>query len=106
MTAPPGCAENRGTLCVSPQKGTAGGASPAGGMLGRGRDLRPNINVLRQWHLPLSRAYRSHPLFGNISAEIGRVAPSLTGRAGSMADPHTQSQASNLGNVLRERGSL
>jgi len=45
-------------------------------------------------------------LFGNISAEIGRVAPSLTGQAGSMADPHTQSQASNLGNVLRERGSL
>src|SRR5262249_39127125 len=26
MTAPPGYGENRGTLCVSPQKGTAGGA--------------------------------------------------------------------------------
>ena len=29
MTAPPGCVENRGTLCVSPQKGTAGAAGAA-----------------------------------------------------------------------------
>jgi integrase len=50
-------------------------------------------------------------LFGNISAEIGRIAPSLTGQAGSMEDPHSQSQrsqsqVSNPGNVLLERGSL
>src|SRR5262249_33113517 len=31
MTGPPGCAENRGTLCVSPQKGTAGVAEALNG---------------------------------------------------------------------------
>src|SRR6266700_7083938 len=90
-----------------------GGASPAGGMPGRGRDSRPNHNVQHQWHLlfhlvllahRVLRAYRSRSLFGNISAEVGRMAPSLSGQAGSM-DPH-HSQASNLSSVLVERGCL
>src|SRR2546430_7685920 len=43
MTAPRGCGENRGTLCVSPQKGTAGaaGATNAGCAAATRRALAP-----------------------------------------------------------------
>src|SRR5258705_13849110 len=43
MTAPPSCAENRGTLCVSPQKGTAdaAGAANAGHAAAARRALAP-----------------------------------------------------------------
>ena len=43
MPVPPGCGENRGTLCVSPQKGTAGAAAAvnAGRAAGARRVLAP-----------------------------------------------------------------
>src|SRR5258705_12501828 len=48
MTAPPGCAENRGTLCVSPQKGTAGAAGAANA--GHAAAARPVLAPICRFH--------------------------------------------------------
>jgi hypothetical protein len=48
MTAPPGCVENRGTLCVSPQKGTAGAAGAANA--GRAAEARRALAPICRFH--------------------------------------------------------
>ncbi len=48
MTAPPGCGENRGTLCVSPQKGTAGAAAAANA--GRAAAARRALAPICRFH--------------------------------------------------------
>ena len=48
MTAPPGCEENRGTLCVSPQKGTAGAAGAANA--GRAAAVRRALAPICRFH--------------------------------------------------------